>query len=161
MFNSRVAVRVSILFVFSIVVLSQSGLAQQQRRKGKQKGKFLAETGSIDGAIWRFELKPNHQGPNAPMPIRGRYRVSDLKIYQADETGGEFTRQIGVCKPNIGSKNTVAEFETLRGNISPKQQAEPIKGKALLAVKSFGELEGEFVDDKGFKWTMNAFRVRE
>lgn len=159
MFNSKLAVRVSILLVFSIAALSQPGLAQQ--RKGKQKGKFLAEAGSIEGAMWRFELKPIHQGPDAALPIRGRYRVSDLKIYQADKATGEFTRQIGVCKPNLSSKNTIAEFETLRGRSSPQQSEEPIKGKALLTVKSFGELEGEFIDDKGFKWKMTATRTRE
>ena len=136
-------------------------LAQEGLKKGKQKGEFLAESGQIDGAIWKFELTPVDRGPKTPLPIKGRYRVADLKVYQAEKESGEMTRQIGQCKPNQERKNTEVVFENLRGVTAPKQPAEPIKGKALLEVKKFGELEGDFVDSKGFKWKMIATRIRE
>lgn len=134
--------------------------AQESVREARKKGKFLAEAGSIEGAIWAFELKPQ-TGPKSNSTIKGRYRVSGLNLYQAEQPGGEMTKQIGTSKPNTEDKTTIAEFNELKGMNGPKQWAEPITGKALLKLKSFGELEGDFIDSKGFKWTMILKRVRE
>ncbi len=134
--------------------------AQDSMREARKKGKFLAEAGSIEGAIWSFELKPQ-TGPKSNSTIKGRYRVSGLNLYQAEQPGGEMTKQIGTSKPNTEDKTTIAEFNDLKGMTGPKQWAEPISGKALLKLKSFGELEGDFIDSKGFKWTMVLKRVRE
>lgn len=93
--------------------------------------------------------------------MRGRYRVFDLKFYQAETKGGEMTKEIGVSKPNGDqNKTTIAEYESLKGSTGSNQITE-LKGKALLKSKGFGELEGEFVDSKGFQWEMLLKRVRE
>lgn len=152
----------ALLVAVLCVAVPQQSFAQDTLREAAIQEQFLKAAGSVEGAIWYFTLSPLPRStPERPDTIRGAYRVSDLKVYQAAKTGEEWTVEIGVSKPLLKEKKTAVEFTLLRGLKGPKQWAEPLKGKALLSLKEFGKLEGEFVDSNGFKWKMLTTRIRE
>jgi len=122
---------------------------------------FLKEAGTIDGAIWYFELTPSAKTPKKHKPIRGAYRVLDLKLYQAAKPGEEMTTQIGESHPGPKAQRTIMEFTALRGKTAPSKWIEPVSGKAVLARVKFGEGKGTFVDSEGLRWKMQTKRIRE
>jgi hypothetical protein len=135
-------------------------LAQPPKRKAIERERFREEAGTIEGAIWAFKLKPSLPGAKGKAEITGSYRVSELKIYQAEMPGGEMTKLIGVSKPNADGKTTVAEFESLRG-VTQSREAKELKGKVLMKIVKGGAWEGQFVDSEGFKWAMSIKRIQE
>lgn len=155
--------RITTTLMITIAAILVGALAcpcSAQSKKARKFERMAAETGSIDGAIWTFRLEPKLQGPKRKELIRGKFRVSDLKIYQAETPEGELSKQVGVSKPESKERVTIAEFDSLKG-INQARESTELKGKALLrAVKGVG-IEGEFVDSEGFKWTMSIKRVQE
>lgn len=150
-----------LLVGFALLNVCQPLAAQSKGAKARMKAKLLNEAGSIAGAIWTYSLEPIKPGNPKDGMIRGRYRVEDLVVYQAETPGGEMKKSIGKSTPNIKEKITVIELNNLRGMSAPKQLADPISGKAILHLKEFGEVEGTFVDSDGWKWKMKSKRVRE
>ncbi len=150
-----------LICALSIVLFAAPVVAQDGRAKAMRREQFNKESGAIEGAIWQFELKPKKGNPAIVSSLKGRFRVADLKIYQADAPGEELNREIGTSKPLIEEKITVAEFEKLRAFKGPQQVYDPLKGRARLNFVEFGHLEGEFIDSSGYKWEMIMRRVRE
>jgi len=134
---------------------------EENRRQKAMYLQFLKEAGTIDGAIWYFQLTPVAKTPTNNKPIRGAYRVLDLKLYQAAEPGEKMTTQIGESRPGPKKKKTIMEFTSLRGRTGPGQWTEPVSGKVLLSQIRFGEGEGTFIDSKGLRWKMKTKRIRE
>lgn len=151
----------TLLIIIAAVFVGTSTIpCSAQTKKARRFEQMAAETGTIDGAVWTFRLEPKNQGPKRKEVIRGKFRVSDLKIYQAETPEGEMSKQVGVSKPESKERVTIAEFEVLRGMTQAREWTE-LKGKVLLrAVKNVG-IEGEFVDSEGLKWTMSIKRVQE
>ena len=72
------------LLGFSDPVFSQTSKSPPSKKKAMQRERARQEAGSIDGAIWAFQLTPSKNGPGREK-LSGRYRISDLVVYQADE----------------------------------------------------------------------------
>lgn len=150
-----------LLVGFTLLSVCQPLAAQGKGAKARMKAKALNEAGAIAGAIWNFSLEPVKPGNPQDDTIRGRYRVEDLVVYQAETPGGEMKKAIGKSTPNLKEKMTVIELKDLRGLKGPKQVADPISGKAILHLKEFGDVEGTFIDSEGWKWNMKSKRIRE
>jgi hypothetical protein len=151
-----------LVLVFVTLVSCFATTCSAQTKKARRFEQMAAEAGTIDGAIWSFRLEPKNQGPKAKEIIRGKFRVSDLKIYQSETPEGEMSKQIGLSKPQGKERVSIAEFEQLQGMTIGREQIK-LKGKALLhAVKTNGGgIEGDFTDSAGLKWTMTMKRVQE
>ncbi len=146
---------------FFMLLLFAASLTQPLAAQDKNRARNAAEreaaleaAGSVEGAIWAFELKLG------PTTLRGRYRVLDLQIYQSEMPRGEMNKKIGVSKPDLAKKLTTVEFESLQVTAAPGVAVEPMKGTAFLRPAP-GGVEGEFVDGKGVKWKMRARRIQE
>ncbi len=150
----RVSFVSAIVFALFVSTYSPNVFAQRPRPP------VVAE-GVIAGAIWTFELKPQNPGKRKSVAIRGRYRVEDFKIYQAEEAGGEMTKEIGSSKPGPKKEFAIVEVKSLRGKNASGEWVEGINGTAKLKSLAFGECEGLFVDSEGFHWDMKCKRVRE
>lgn len=132
-------------------------LVAQEKKKGRnaaEREAALEAVGSVEGAIWSFELKLG------TTTLRGRYRILDLQIYQSEVPRGEMNKKIGVSKPDPVKKLTTVEFESLHVSAAPGVAVEPMKGTAFLRPAT-GGVEGEFVDGNGKKWKMRARRIQE
>jgi hypothetical protein len=89
LFSVSICVRISLVVAIAFLGLSDPLLAQASKsppskKKAMQRERARQEAGSIDGAIWAFQLTPSKGGP-AREKLRGRYRISDLVVYQAEE----------------------------------------------------------------------------
>ncbi len=97
--------------------------------------------------------------------LRGAYRIHELVAYQKTEKEGEEDKSIGTSEPlSKESKTTIFKVDGLRAKKSPKDREEKpvyLKGTGILKLIKFGEVEGDFTDSDGFKWTMKCSRVRE
>ncbi len=122
--------------------------------------KMANEAGAVNGAIWRYRLEPLNQREGQNQELRGGFRVADLKFYQAEEPGGEMSKLIGQSKPDLKTKTTIAEFETLRG-FNIMKEPKDLKGKAQLKFIDRLNMEGTFIGSDGLMWKMSAKRVRE
>lgn len=142
-----------------ICLAANPSLAQRPGPKAIAGEKFRAEAGSIDGAIWAFKLTPRAKSPKNNDDIVGRFRISNLEIFQAEKLGGELSKKIGASK-QLGQR-TEAEFESLKGLTAMTREVKEFKGKALMKIVKPGVWEGTFIDGEGFVWTMNIKRVRE
>ena len=153
---------VLLLAVVVLISLSETCFSQsEERRRRALIERTLAEAGTIEGAIWVYELTPAPKSPKRTSSIRGAYRVHDLKIYQAAEPRGEMTKLIGVSQPGEKGKRTRIDFTALRGRLGPGEWVKPMKGKAFLAAQKFGDGKGFFIDQDGLRWQMRTLRIRE
>lgn len=153
---------VLLLAVVLLMGISQPCFSQSaDQRKRAYIQRVLAEAGTVEGAIWVYELTPMPKSPKRPSSIRGAYRVHDFKIYQAAEPRGEMTKLIGESKPGPKGKRTLIEFTSLRGRSNSGEWIDTLKGKAFLAAQKFGDGKGTFVDQKGLRWQMRTLRIRE
>jgi hypothetical protein len=147
-----------------IVASDCFGQPNNKRRRVVEREKARAAAGVIDGAIWSFRLTPVTANANKAdnRAIAGRYRISDLKLFQAEEAGGEMSKEVGISKPNAKG-TTVVEFESISG-LNVNKEWKTMKGNALLRmVKGGGRdaLEGEFIDSDGLKWKLVVRRIQE
>lgn len=149
----------ALIVACAVGLLANPCVAQRPGPKAIAGEKFRAEAGSIDGAIWAFKLTPRAKSPKNNDDIVGRFRISNLEIFQAETAGGELSKKIGASK-QFGQR-TEAEFESLKGLTATAREVREFKGKSLMKFVKPGVWEGTFIDGEGFVWTMNIKRIRE
>lgn len=140
-------------------VFAQASKSPPSKKKAMQRERARQEAGSIDGAIWAFQLTPSKGGPGREK-LSGRYRISDLVVYQAEEPGEEMDVEVGASEPNEKTKATSVNFDYLWAKDSMRRWKK-LEGKAVLSPKKLDVWEGEFVDSDGFRWKMSVTRARE
>ncbi|MFM7055362.1 MAG: hypothetical protein ACKO2P_00420 [Planctomycetota bacterium] len=160
MWNRSNTVTMTLACVVAVVFFSQGACAQTLTKKALKREKMLDAAGAIDGAVWSYTLKPRPAtGATGKQLLRGRYRVSDLEIFQGETRDAELTQKVGTSKFTSGNSAT-AEFEKLRGFTVDKKWVE-VRGTALMKLQKFGHWEGVFIDSDDFKWDMTIRRIRE
>ena len=141
-----------------VSLLANPSFAQRPRPKAIEQEQLRAEAGTIDGAIWAFKLTPRAKNPTNSGELIGRFRISNLEIFQAEKFGGELSKKVGVAKTL--RKGAEAQFESLKA-LTPAREAKELKGKAIMNFVKPGIWEGQFIDGEGYVWLMNMKRVRE
>lgn len=150
----------TIAFLLAVACLSPCCSAQSPKKKALRREQALEAAGAIDGAIWSFSLKPQKgSGAKGKPALRGKYRISNLEIFQGETPEGELTKKIGTSKI-IADKEGTAEFEKIGGYTTDNKWIE-MKGKAVMKALKGGAWEGVFIDDEGFKWDMIIRRIQE
>jgi hypothetical protein len=119
--------------------------------------------GVWDGALWRFEMIPRAGNP-AVSSYRGLFRISDLKVYQAEnQDDKELKKQVGVSKPERIPKpnRTQLQLTDFRAVDRTRKIHTGMKGVAVLNRESSDKCSGNFTTQDGYKWELKCTRVRE
>lgn len=112
---------------------------------------------TIDGAIWRFTMKPKTQGLQI---LKGQFRVSNHVLFQKEKPEqNDFNKQIGVNKPN--KDKTVMTLTDLRAMDKKRNWHNGFKGKVLLRNERFGFWTGRFIDSQGRHWDFTCSRIQD
>lgn len=143
------------------VYLGSHCFAQNREGTIRQQAEFAESSGTIKGAIWRYQMEPVVRAAGRDRKIMGQFRVFDLEVFQSESIGGEMKVKVGKSEPNLETKATKLTFTALKGVYGPKQPIEPMKGSALMHLQKFGVLKGKFIDEDGHYWKMGMKRVQE
>ena len=112
---------------------------------------------SIDGAIWRFTMKP--LTPNLQV-LKGQFRVSNHRLFQKEKPeSNEFNKPVGSNNPR--NDRTVMTLTNLRAIDRNRKWHDGFQGKVLLRFERFGYWTGRFIDSKGRHWEFSCTRVQD
>ena len=144
----------------TIFGIPQTCAAQRPKKDGRPPPE---DRGAIEGAIWEFTLTPAAGNP-AKEPLRGKFRLKDLKIYQGEtEDDKDMTKEVGssdpadVKRPNR-ARITLTEFRAYKkGERSPQI----MKGTADIESETKDKNNGKFIDANGYHWRIRQVRVQD